>query len=98
MDIEDTLVSKVEVNCLKDLVQLKMEDNFKIDYIVLQEIDSVCDCSIEGCACKIEVYKIRPYALELMRAIRPFLEVIAFTNWPEKKLSEFLRQFEEVLN
>jgi hypothetical protein len=63
IDIEDTLISKVEVNCMKDLVQLKMDDDFEINYIVLQQIDSECDCDTEACACSTEVFKIRPYAL-----------------------------------
>ena len=36
IDIEDTLVSKVELNCMTDLVQLKMDDNFETNYIVIQ--------------------------------------------------------------
>ena len=98
IDIEDTLVSKVEINCLTDLVQLKMDDNFETNYIVIQQNDSTCICNTDACVCTTEVYKIRPYALQLMRAIRPYIEVIAFTNWPEQKLNHVILHLEEVLN
>ena len=75
-----------------------MNDNFETNYIVIQQNDLICSCSNIACVCNTEVYKIRPYALQLMRAIRPFLEVIAFTNWPEKKLNHVIVQLEEVLN
>jgi hypothetical protein len=75
-----------------------MDDNFETNYIVIQQNDTFCSCSTIACVCNTEVYKIRPYALQLLRAIRPFLEVIAFTYWPEWKLNHFIVQLEEVLN
>ena len=42
--------------------------------------------SSKRCMCFKVIYKIRPYTLDLIRAIQPFFEMIAISNMPYNEI------------
>ena len=76
LDIEDSLVSKVEIQNSYELAELRKSADYLSTYIeVERKVGSV-----------IEVYKIRPYTFEFLRALEPFCEMIVFSNMSQNVL------------
>jgi len=47
---------------------------------------------------KIEVYMVRPYTYEFLRALEPFFELIVFSNMRKKDLEQLVTAIENILN
>ena len=50
------------------------------------------------CICGQTLYKVRPYAFEILRALQPFFEIVAISNISQKELEQIIDHFESVLN
>jgi hypothetical protein len=59
-----------------------------------------CDIGIahQQCICSYSIYKIRPYMIEIMRAINPFFETMAISNMTHHILEQIVDHIEAVLN
>ena len=76
LDIEDSLVSKVEIQNSYELAELRKSADYLQTYIEVQrKVGPV-----------IEVYKIRPYTFEFLRALEPFCEMIVFSKMSQNVL------------
>ena len=88
IDVENTLVTKLEVNDLGEIDKMRKLENFNKDYIFIQG---------EGANESPIVYMVRPYTLDILRALQPFYELIAFSNIPERVLNAIIKHIEVVL-
>ena len=61
---------------------------------------SCCQLASEGrlCICERDIYHIRPYTFEIMRALQPFFEIIGMSNLPYFELEQIIDHIELVLN
>ena len=50
------------------------------------------------CVCKMKVYKIRPYTLEILSAIQPFFEIVAISKMHFNQLKFIIDHLEKLLN
>lgn len=85
MDIENTLVSRIELKNKTELVNIKANPDYKKEYVVVKAKDKKSKgcCEHENtsdCVCDVFVYKIRPYTFEFLRAIQPFFEILIFSK------------------
>ena len=72
IDIENTLVTQIEIKSKQDLEILKSLDNFACDYIVVYPKRNSNCCEYNGtdqCICKLQVYQVRPYTYDILRAM-----------------------------
>jgi hypothetical protein len=58
---------------------------------LLKKQDKLCDCDLE-------IYQIRPYTFEILRAIQPFFEMIAMSYLPYNELEQIIDYIELMLN
>lgn len=68
IDIENTLVTKIEIQNKIELIELRKQESYKNRYIEVKKPNS-----------KIMLYMIRPYTFEFLRAIEPFFELMIFS-------------------
>jgi hypothetical protein len=54
-------------------------------------------CPEDKCGCNYRVYKVRPYAYNFLRGLKPFFEMIAFSKLSKKVLSQLVTHMESVL-
>ena len=47
---------------------------------------------------RIDVYMVRPYTYEFLRAVEPFFELIVFSNLKKKDLEQLVTAIEKILN
>ena len=99
IDVENTLVTKIDIKSREELENLKALENFTSDYIVIHEpvIDQQCCDKPHCCTCLITVYMVRPYTYEILRAIQKFFELIAFSYLPLNVLTKIITHIEEIL-
>ena len=86
IDIENTLITKVELNSMAEIEAIKQIENYKSEYIILNNSDEPCKCEhISFCQCffKNLVFNIRPYAFEFMRAVSHFYEIMVYSRFNE---------------
>ena len=64
------------------------------------QIKECCNMGKQGklCTCQYDIYQIRPYTFEILRAIQPFFEIIALSNSTYYILEQILDQIELILN
>lgn len=67
------------------------------------QISSARSCCYLGkakrlCTCEYAIYKIRPYAFDILRAIQPFFELVGISNIPHYELEQIVDHIESVLN
>ena len=104
IDIENTLVTKIDLKSLSDLNQMITRENFKDTHIVVDmkrfAPPKLC-CLFKGseqCICHTHVYKIRPYTYDLLRAVQPFYEIICCSKNQGHLLEKIIDHIEEVIN
>ena len=77
LDIEDSLVSKVEIRNPHELEELRESSDYLKSYIEVKATDDSV----------INVYKVRPYTFDFLRALEPFFEIILFSNLSDKVIN-----------
>ena len=97
------LISRVEINSRDDLRAIKEKNQQKKEYIVIKiQKKSQQFCCIykdtNKCICNFQAYKIRPHAIQLMRAIRPFFEIVIFSRFHHKVAVYIIDSIEDVIN
>jgi hypothetical protein len=104
IDIENTLVTQIDLKSRSDLNQLIARENFKDTHIMVDmkmfASQGLC-CLFKGseqCICHINVYKIRPYTYDLLRAVQPFYEIICCSKNHGIVLEKIIDHIEEVIN
>jgi hypothetical protein len=98
------LVTLLDIKTSEELEAIKKLDNFASDYILIDSSEHIkknkdlkcCDKDI--CLCHIFVYLIRPYTFEILRALQPFFELIAYSKMPLFVLEAIINHIEKVLN
>ena len=50
------------------------------------------------CVCKMKVFQIRPYTLEILSAIQPFFEIVAISRMHFNQLKFIIDHLEKLLN
>ena len=87
IDIENTLVTKIPVMNEQEIKELRNNSNYQKEYIELKGDDS-----------QIQVYKVRPYTYDFLRAIQPFYEIIIHSLMDRKVIENISNHLESVLN
>ena len=77
LDIEDSLVFKVELQNPHELGELRESADYLKNYIEVKRTDDSV----------INVYKVRPYTFDFLRALEPFFEIILFSNLSDKVIN-----------
>ena len=50
------------------------------------------------CLCNQQLYRVRSYTYDFLRAIKPFYEIICFSKMPELEIMQIIKHVENVLN
>ena len=50
------------------------------------------------CICDVNIFQIRPYTYEMLRAIQPFFEIVATSFLPYNQIDFIIEFIETVLN
>ena len=87
IDVEDTIVSRIDIKNSIELQELRKNQDYKNNYI-----------EVKLGPTKIQVYEIRPYVYEFFRAIEPFFEIIVYSCLHHQILEQIVEHLEEVLN
>ena len=77
LDIENSLVSKVEVRNPHELEELRESADYLKSYIEVKTTDDSV----------VNVYKVRPYTFDFLRALEPFFKIILFSNLSDKVIN-----------
>jgi hypothetical protein len=80
IDLENTLLTHIELKSPEELEGYKNLENFQTDYILISDSASRCLCT-QRCTCCQMLFQVRPYTYEFLRAIQPFFELIAFAQY-----------------
>ena len=91
IDIENTLITKLKINSQQELENITQLDNFKDNYITFYDEESKE-------VFKHQVYQLRPYIIQFLRAIQPIFELIVYSKLPQKTLLSIVTNLEEILN
>jgi hypothetical protein len=86
LDIENTIVARVDIQSEFELYEIRKTQEYLKRYV---------EVSV-GTA--VKVYMIRPYALEFLRALEPFFELIVYTNLYYKEIEPIISALEKILN
>ena len=94
IDIINTLVVK------EDIQEADIPKSMKSEYIILKNnLEDCCRTRIAMGSCKcVSIYSIKPHAINFLRSIYGFYEVICFSKLPSKSLKSILNHLERVLN
>ena len=87
IDVENTIVYRIDINNSIELQELRKNHDYKNNYI-----------EVKLSPTKIQVYEIRPYVYEFLRAIEPFFEIIVYSCLHHKILEQIVDHLEEILN
>ena len=82
LDIENTIVARVDIQSEFELYEIRKTPEYLKRYV---------EVSV-GTA--VKVYMIRPYALEFLRALEPFFELIVYTNLYYKEIEPIISALE----
>ena len=86
IDIEDTLITKIKIESELELREIRKSANYQNSYI-----------EVTGGAL-VQVYMIRPYTLEFLRAIFPYFEIIVYSRMRIKISLQIVDHLEMILN
>ena len=50
------------------------------------------------CLCNQQLYRVRSYTYDFLRAIKPFYEIICFSKMPKLEIEQIIKHVENVLN
>ena len=104
IDIVNTILSKEEPGDsefdLESYEKLALDtDAFNRKYILVRNQDQKC-CGKEDCFCLSNktLYMIKPYALNFLRSVNSFYEVIFLAKLPDYEVNEIVSHLETLLN
>ena len=104
LDLLNTVIVKKEY-ADKDQVSMNQMDKktLKMNYIIIEKEQSdnqeeeKCQCS-GICICNKIVYSIKPYAIDFIRTISTFFELIGFAKLPDYEFMHIIQHLENLLN
>lgn len=78
----------------------QQEGEIQFEPYVPEQPSDCCAIGRSGklCICDFQIFRVRPYTFEILRAIQPFFEVVTFTNMPHFDLEQIIDHIESVLN
>ena len=86
LDIENTLVTQIEIQSEHELKELRKMENYSKNYIEIRDSKS------------LQVFMVRPYTFEFIRAIEPFFEIVIYSHMHYQVIEQICSQLEEILN
>jgi hypothetical protein len=86
-DVENILLTQIEIFTRMQLELTKNHDDFEKDYIMIElpNLPNCCDVGI-GCLCNVKLFKLRPNAMAFLQSVSFFYEIICFSKLPTKML------------
>ena len=112
IDVVNTLV--VQEDCYdSEIIDLLISDKQSLEetYILIekevsqnlqgQEQDEFCCLQKQikqNCMCKYNLYRIKPYAINFLRTINSFYEVVGFSKLPSNEINLIIDHLEHLLN
>ena len=71
IDLIDTFIIKIDLKSKLELQQIKNSPDYNTYYILISNDQRVncCDKISAECICRIELYRIRPYTFDFLRAL-----------------------------
>lgn len=104
-DIMNVFLTELYIQNEDDLELVEQIENKDKNLIVIKKHLAFCDeenCihpKINNeCISKLRIFLVRPYTHELISAIYPFFELIAYSNLPFTEISQILDTIEGYLN
>ena len=84
-DVENILLTKIEIFTRMQLDLTKNNDDFEKEYIMIElaKVPNCCDVGID-CLCNVKLFKLRPNAMAFLQSMSNFYEIICFSKLPTK--------------
>jgi hypothetical protein len=99
IDLEDTLISKVEVKNLETLSILRDQPEFEANFICFEtaEESNCCDHEKSRCFCHIQLWKIRPGVSDFLSAVSKNFEIMPFSRISSTIMKSIVQEIENFL-
>ena len=83
---------------LKQNLNSQIDANTRMRQITVKKNCCSMAQNYKICQCDYQIYQIRPYTFEILRAILPFFEIIAISNISKLEMESIIDFFESILN